>query len=178
MARCRPERSYRARAEYMKLLVPSVPPSSALTASQTMVASQVFCRLGEFRACHSAGHSESLPSASWQGADFRRRDSECPREGFRSLRSILFYFETGETTRGAEKILDEAFLVSLAVEGKDAAYQWLVKGHIHRHGGQSYYGREQDDDADQACRAELSGSLAPIHEGHIGARALLPSPGQ
>src|SRR5262245_10005834 len=33
MARCRPERSYRALAECMKLLVPSVPPSSALSFS-------------------------------------------------------------------------------------------------------------------------------------------------
>lgn len=60
----------------------------------------------------------------------------------RALRSILSYFETSERTYGAEEILDEAFLVSLAVEGKDAAYPWLVKAHIHRHGWQSYYASE------------------------------------
>jgi hypothetical protein len=61
------------------------------------------------------------------------------RKASHALRSILSYFETSETTYGAEEILDEAFLASLAVEGKDAAYPWLVKAHIHRHGWQSYY---------------------------------------
>ena len=56
----------------------------------------------------------------------------------RALRSILSYFETSERTHDAEEILDEAFLVSLVVEGKDAAYPWLVKAHIYRHGWQSY----------------------------------------
>lgn len=62
----------------------------------------------------------------------------------RALRSILSYFETSETTPDAEKILDEAFLISLAVEGKDAAYPWLVKAHIHRNGWQSYYANESE----------------------------------
>ena len=60
------------------------------------------------------------------------------RKASRALRSILSYFETSETTYGAEEILDEAFLVSLAIEGKEAAYPWLVKAHIHRNGWQSY----------------------------------------
>lgn len=62
----------------------------------------------------------------------------------RALRSIHSYFEASETTHGAEEILDEAFLVSLAVEGKDAAYSWLVKAHIHRNGWQSYYTSESE----------------------------------
>lgn len=62
----------------------------------------------------------------------------------RALRSIFSYFETSETTYGAEEILDEAFLVSLSVEGNDAAYPWLVKAHIHRHGWQSYYTSETE----------------------------------
>jgi len=61
-----------------------------------------------------------------------------------ALRSILSYFATSETTHGGEEILDEAFLVSLAAEGKDAAYKWLVKAHIHRHGWQSYYTSETE----------------------------------
>jgi len=61
-----------------------------------------------------------------------------------ALQSILSYFETSETTYGAEEILDEAFLVSLAVEGKNSAYSWLVKAHIHRHGWQSYYTSETE----------------------------------
>ena len=63
-------------------------------------------------------------------------------EASRALRSILTFFETSERTYSADEILDEAFLVSLAVEGKDAAYHWLVKAHIHRHGWQSYYTSE------------------------------------
>ncbi|MCK4607771.1 MAG: NACHT domain-containing protein, partial [candidate division Zixibacteria bacterium] len=59
-----------------------------------------------------------------------------------ALKSILSYFETSETTYGAEETLYQAFLVSLAVEGKDAAYPWLVKVHIHRHGWNSYYTSE------------------------------------
>lgn len=57
----------------------------------------------------------------------------------RALQSILTYFEANETTYGAEEILDEAFLAGLSVEGKEAAYQWLVKAHIHRHGWDSHY---------------------------------------
>jgi len=56
----------------------------------------------------------------------------------KALQSILSYFEMSETTFHAEDVLNKAFLVSLAVEGKDSAYPWLVKAHIHRHGW-SYY---------------------------------------
>jgi len=62
----------------------------------------------------------------------------------RALRSIFSYFETSEMTHRAEEVLDEAFLVSLAVEGKESAYPWLVKAHIHRHGWQSYYTSETE----------------------------------
>lgn len=62
----------------------------------------------------------------------------------KALQSIHAYFETSETNFGAEEILDQAFLVSLAVEGKDAAYPWLVKAHIHRHGWNSYYTSETE----------------------------------
>ena len=66
------------------------------------------------------------------------------RKASRALCSILCYFETSETTYGAEEILDEAFHVSQAIEGKEAAYPWLVKAHIHRHGWQSYYASETE----------------------------------
>ena len=67
----------------------------------------------------------------------------------RALRSILSYFETSETTYGAEEILDEAFLVSLAVEGKDAAYPWLVKAHIYRQRlAELLHVRDRNNDAD------------------------------
>lgn len=56
----------------------------------------------------------------------------------RALHSIFSYFETNDTAHGAEEILDEAFLVSLAIEGKDAAYPWLIRAHIHRNGWSDY----------------------------------------
>lgn len=61
-----------------------------------------------------------------------------------ALRSVHAYFETSETTHDAEEILDEAFHVSLAVEGKNAAYKWLVKAHIYRHGWQSNWTSETE----------------------------------
>ena len=66
------------------------------------------------------------------------------RKASRALRSILSYFETNEATYDAQEILDEAFLVSLAIEGKEAAYPWLVKAHIHRNGWQSYWASETE----------------------------------
>lgn len=61
-----------------------------------------------------------------------------------ALHSIHSYFKAGETTYGTDEILDEAFLVSLAVEGKEAAYSWLTMAHIHRNGWQSYYRSETE----------------------------------
>lgn len=62
----------------------------------------------------------------------------------RALRDIQSYFESSETTYGADEILDDAFRVSLEVEGRDAAYIWLVRAHIHRHGWQSYFSSEEE----------------------------------
>lgn len=61
-----------------------------------------------------------------------------------ALRSVHAYFEMSETTHDVEEILDEAFHISLAVEGRDAAYKWLVKAHIYRHGWQSYWASETE----------------------------------
>ena len=66
------------------------------------------------------------------------------RKASRALRSILSYFETSEATHDAQDILDEAFVVSLAIEGKEAAYPLLVKAHIHRNGWQSYWTSETE----------------------------------
>lgn len=71
-----------------------------------------------------------------------------------ALNSISKYFETSESTYHAEGILDEAFLVSFSVEGKDAAYPWLVKAHIHRQGWRSYYSSEAETMARIRCAAQ------------------------
>ncbi len=74
----------------------------------------------------------------------------------KALQSILSYFETSEITYDAEEILNEAFLVSLAVEGKDTAYPWLVKAHIYRHGWSHY-----TSDADIMSRIRLAAKHYP-----------------
>jgi len=66
------------------------------------------------------------------------------RNGSRALRSILSYLETSDKIYDALEILDAAFLLSLAIEGKEAAYPWLVKAQIHRHGWQSYWASETE----------------------------------
>ncbi|MGH7874825.1 MAG: NACHT domain-containing protein [Candidatus Binatia bacterium] len=64
-------------------------------------------------------------------------------KGSPALRAILSYFETTEATYDAKEILDDAFLVSLAIEGKETAYPWLVRAHIRRHGWY-YYASEAE----------------------------------
>ena len=59
-----------------------------------------------------------------------------------ALTSVREYFNNEDRTYDAEEILDHAFNVSLAEEGKDAAYPWLVKAHIYRHGWQSFWTSE------------------------------------
>lgn len=60
----------------------------------------------------------------------------------RALCEIQSYFESSETTYGGDQILDDAFRVSLEVEGRDAAYPWLVRAHIYRNGWHSYFSSE------------------------------------
>ncbi len=55
-----------------------------------------------------------------------------------ALKSIKEVFDKHDRYLNAEEILDRAFQVSLAEEGKDAAYPWLAKAHVYRHGWQSY----------------------------------------
>lgn len=62
----------------------------------------------------------------------------------RALRGIRSYFDESESTYGADEVLDEAFRVSLEVEGREAAYPWIVKAHIHRNGWQSYFSSEAE----------------------------------
>lgn len=64
--------------------------------------------------------------------------------GKEALASIHSYMETSERTSGVDEILDEAFLVSLTIEGKNAAYPWLVRAHVHRNGWQTYWTSEDE----------------------------------
>jgi hypothetical protein len=62
----------------------------------------------------------------------------------RALASITAYFASGAPTYSADEILDKAFEVSLAVEGKAVAYKWIVQAHVQRHGWLSYYTSEKE----------------------------------
>lgn len=64
--------------------------------------------------------------------------------GKEALNSIEAYFSSARPTYNVEDILDAAFEASLAVEGKKAAYKWLVRAHIQRNGWQSYWASEEE----------------------------------
>lgn len=56
-----------------------------------------------------------------------------------ALQSIWEFFEDQNHSSDADEVLDEAFQVSLASEGKKAAYKWLVLAHVYRNGWASYW---------------------------------------
>jgi hypothetical protein len=61
-----------------------------------------------------------------------------------ALKSIRTYFQSGKSTHDVEEILDAAFDISLVVEGKAAAYPWLVDACIFRHGWQTHHAGEDE----------------------------------
>lgn len=63
-------------------------------------------------------------------------------QAIQALKSIHSYFEANEATGTAEGILDDAFLVALAIQGREAAYPWLVKAHTYGHGWESFFSAE------------------------------------
>jgi hypothetical protein len=65
-------------------------------------------------------------------------------KGAEALKSVKDYFDKEDRTYTAERVLDDAFLVSTRVEGKKSAYPWLVMAHIHRNGWQSYWTSETE----------------------------------
>ena len=66
------------------------------------------------------------------------------KKGREALKAVEAFFRDTERTYSAERVLDSAFLVSLAVQGKKEAYKWLVKAHIVRHGWQSYWSSSEE----------------------------------
>ena len=65
-------------------------------------------------------------------------------KGLKAVASIGSYFDEEENPHVAESLLDEVFRASLELEGKTAAYKWLVLAHIHRHGWSSYWNSEEE----------------------------------
>ena len=60
-----------------------------------------------------------------------------------ALKSIWDAFEHADVSSDADEVLDETFRVSLAAEGKEAAYKWLVHAHVYRHGWDSWSSSEE-----------------------------------
>ncbi|MBD8194224.1 NACHT domain-containing protein [Pseudomonas fluorescens] len=98
-----------------------------------------------------AGEFEKLVDAATE-IHYQNRDQftltwllhwKSKKQGKKALASIRKYIDTNKRSFNIDHILDDAFQVSLEVEGKDAAYSWLVKAHIHRNGWQSYWTSEE-----------------------------------
>jgi hypothetical protein len=66
------------------------------------------------------------------------------RQGREALKAIESFFKDAERTYPADGILDDAFLTSLAIQGKREAYQWLVRAHVVRHGWRNYWTSEEE----------------------------------
>ncbi|WP_018096623.1 ATP-binding protein [Sinorhizobium meliloti] len=58
-------------------------------------------------------------------------------KGKEALQAVRKYLQNNTAIHDAEEVLDAAVEVSMEVEGREAAYEWLVKAHIERHGWQS-----------------------------------------
>ena len=64
-------------------------------------------------------------------------------KALKALASISEYFVSKDSHFHADEILDKAFETSLAVEGRDTAYAWLVKAHIYRRGWSRWTSRDE-----------------------------------
>ena len=61
------------------------------------------------------------------------------KQGVPALDAIDAYFQSTEHRYSVEVILDEAFLASLELQGRKAAYKWLVRAQIQRRGWSSFW---------------------------------------
>jgi len=76
-------------------------------------------------------------------------------QGKVALKSMKEYLEGDNNTLSIESLLDHVFQVSKRVEGKKAAFYWLVQAHIHKHGWQRYWTSEKDVMARLSIAASL-----------------------
>lgn len=77
------------------------------------------------------------------------------RKSRQAIASVRAYFDSGRRTYDVEEILDTTFEVSLAAEGRDAAYPWLVEGHRRRHGWSSYFTSKDEIEARLRAAANI-----------------------
>jgi hypothetical protein len=61
-----------------------------------------------------------------------------------ALNALELYLQSNDSGLEVEDILDHAFEVSLTAQGKDAAYGWLVRAHIHRNGWSRFWAGNEE----------------------------------
>jgi hypothetical protein len=92
--------------------------------------------------------AELIKRLATPGLGYERRDEAFARwlhywkgkkQGVPALDAIDDYFQSTEHRYPVEVILDEAFLASLELQGRKAAYKWLVRAHIQRRGWSSFW---------------------------------------
>ena len=62
--------------------------------------------------------------------------------GMDLLRSLEVYLDEENVPSALTELLDDVFQLSLAMEGKNKAYRWIVAAQIQRHGWDRYYSSE------------------------------------
>lgn len=72
------------------------------------------------------------------------RHWQSEKKAWIALKSIWDVFKDQSNSLEAEEVLDEAFQVSLASEGKKAGYKWLVLAHVYRHGWANYWSSSEE----------------------------------
>lgn len=65
-------------------------------------------------------------------------------QALKAIRGYLDAAGTGHSSSIVERLLDDAFDVSLGVEDREESYRWLVRAHVARHGWQSNWTSETE----------------------------------
>jgi len=61
-----------------------------------------------------------------------------------ALAAVAAYLDAHDSGLRVEEMLDHCFHISLAAEGRDRAYPWLVRAHIHRSGWSRFWAGDKE----------------------------------
>lgn len=112
------------------------PPDSPLSEVQSARVNQDPCR---FKATDFIGLASAISRTEFPYTHRKEhlvrwlRHWQSHKKARVALKSIWNAFEQEGSSFDIDVVLDEAFQVSLEVEGKRAAYKWAVRAHIYRH---------------------------------------------
>lgn len=103
----------------------------------------------DFRLFEPKQFGDLLSKASALGVGFQAR-RQCLRDwlaywrgrgkGLDAIRAIDEYYQADNNPTNLDDLLDDVFDASLELQGRDAAYVWLVRAHVHRYGWSHWYG--------------------------------------